>query len=154
MTLHRAAGPLLVLLGLLGAACGGAAPPPARVATSSFSCCTREDVERVWQPGETLTLHWIVTDGPRVAAPHAVKLTATLSGPYADAASLKGGGAAPRRLQSVLTTTDERTETPPVSAIVLPPDLAPGLYNLAFAIDFGGGNRMGGASVVRVGAPT
>jgi len=142
----------LVLLGLVAAACGGGAATPAPVATTSYTCCPRDDVDRVWQPGETLTLHWTARPGTRSGASHVVRLTATLTGPYADAGALKRGAAAARRLQNVVTTTDERTEPAPVSSIVLPSDLPPGLYNLATDVDLGGGSHAGGASVVRVGA--
>jgi hypothetical protein len=153
----RAVGSVLILLGLLCAACGGPSPHASGVsyATTRFTCCTRADVEQVWRPGETLTVHWIAQDGARTAdaAPHAVRLTVTLTGPYADAASLKRAAAAARRLEAAAITVDDRTATAPISAIALPADLPPGLYDLAFEVDLGGGNRMGGASVVRVDGP-
>jgi hypothetical protein len=146
---HLAVG--LVLVVLVAAACGGGAPAPTPAAATSYTCCLRDDVDRVWQPGETLTLHWTAKPGTGSGASHVVRLTATLTGPYADVGALKRGGAAARRLQNTVTTTDERTETAPVNSIVLPADLPPGLYNLATEIDYGDGNRTGGASIVRVG---
>jgi hypothetical protein len=112
------------------------------------------DVNRTWQPGETLTVHWIAKEASPTAdpTPHKIKLNTALSGTYADVGSLKAGARAAHYLQAATITVDDRTPATPVSTIPLPPDLPPGVYNLAIEVDFGGGNRMSAASVVRVGS--
>src|SRR5262245_54006723 len=142
------------LLGLALAACGSPPTPTVTYTRYQFTCCQASDVDRAWRPGETLTVHWIAKEGMPTAdaTRHRVTLSATLSGPYADAASLKSGAAATRRLQATTITVDDRTSAAPVSTIALPPDLPAGLYNLAIEVDTGQGNGMTAASVVRIGS--
>jgi hypothetical protein len=78
-------------------------------------------------------------------------LTAALTGPFANVGSLKNGAAANRTVRAVAIKTDDRTPTAPNSTFILPSDLPPGLYNLAIAVDFGGGNSWSAGSVVQVG---
>lgn len=119
----------------------------------TFTCCTASDIQSAWHPGETVSLHWIVVAGvtPDSRA-RPITMTAVLAGPYANVNGLKGGAPAARTLSAAALNTDDRNPTAPTSTFALPSDLAPGFYNLAFKVDYGGGNRVGGASVVQVGA--
>lgn len=114
------------------------------------------DTQSPWHPGETVSLHWIVAAAGATATadgrPHAITITAVLEGPYASVNVLKGGAPAARSVRAAPISTDDRNSTAPASIFALPSDLAPGYYNLAFKIDYGGGNSVGGASVVQVGA--
>jgi hypothetical protein len=112
------------------------------------------DVQSAWHPGETVSLHWIVVAAGATAdsRPLPITITAALAGPYASVNELKGGAPAARTLPAAALTPDDRNPAAPTSTFALPSDLAPGFYNLAFKVDYGGGNSVGGASVVQVGA--
>ena len=79
------------------AACGGPAAPPAPGPPSyQYTCCLKSDIERDWQPGQTLTLHWIARLEPAASMPknHLEVLSVQLEGPYPDVGALKQGGKA------------------------------------------------------------
>lgn len=144
---------VFVALFLLAPACGGT-QPSITFPTYQYSCCPAQDVNQVWRPGATVELHWIVQQGTPAAdtTPHPITLIATIKGPYTDVATLKKGAGATIIVQgSIIKTNDRRSGPAPVSTFILPPDLAPGYYNLEFKDDFGGGNSMGGASIIQVG---
>ena len=119
-----------------------------------FTCCTTSDIQSAWHPGETVSLHWIVVAAGATAdsRPLPIIITAVLAGPYVNVNGLKGGAPAARTLPAAVLNTDDRNPTAPTSTFALPSDLAPGFYNLAFKVDYGGGNSLAGASVVQVGA--
>ena len=99
-------------------------------------------------------MHWIVVAAGATAdsRPLPITITAVLAGPYASVKGLKGGAPAAKTLPAAALNTDDRNPKAPTSTFALPSDLAPGFYNLAFKVDYGGGNSLGGASVVQVGA--
>ena len=148
--------PRLAVAGIVaaGSLCGcspsSAGQPAVTYARYTFACCTASDIERVWHPGEIVSLHWIVVAAGATAdsRPRPITLTAVLAGPFASVDGLKGGAAA----RAAELNTDDRNPTAPTSTFALPSNLAPGFYNLAFKVDYGGGNSVAGASVVRVGA--
>jgi hypothetical protein len=144
----------LAVLGLFVGGCSSSAGQSGGTYPSyTFSCCQATGA-RGWYPGATVSLNWIVqqvgdtADNGRVA----LTLTASLIGPYPDVNSLKAGVPAAKTLQVPPVSTDNRTPTAPTSSLTLPPDFAPGFYNLAFTTDSGNGNSWGGASVIDVGA--
>jgi hypothetical protein len=120
----------------------------------TFTCCMASDVQSAWQPGATVSLHWIVVVAGATAdsRPVPVTITAVLGGPYSSVSGLKGGAPAARTLPAAAVNTDDRNPAAPTSTFALPSDLDPGFYNLAFKVDYGGGNSVAGASVVQVGA--
>jgi hypothetical protein len=145
----------MVVAGFLGACLpSSTGQSAATYARYTFTCCTASDIQSAWQPGETVSLHWIVVaeGGTADSRPLPITITAVLAGPYADVNGLKGGAQAARTLSAAALNTDDRNPTPPTSTFALPSDLAAGFYNLAFKVDYGGGNSIGGASVVQVGA--
>lgn len=152
--------PRLAIAGMVAAGfLGGCSPSSAgqsgvTYARYTFTCCTASDIQSAWHPGETVTLHWIVVAAGATAdsRPLPITITAALAGPYANVNGLKGGAPAARTLPAAALNTDDRNPTAPTSTFALPSDLAPGFYNLAFKIDYGGGNSLAGASVVQVGA--
>jgi hypothetical protein len=144
----------VLLTTVLIAGCGNAAQPAGRYPTYQFNCCSASDVNPMWQAGQTVDLHWSVEPGPSTAddIAHTIILTAVLSGPYADAPTLKKAGGATHFIQGPVIKTTNRDATPPVTTFILPADLPAGFYNLAIKMDFGGGNSMGAGSVIQVGA--
>ena len=152
--------PRLAIAGMVAAGfLGGCSPSSAgqsgvTYTRYTFTCCTASDIQSAWHPGETVSLHWIVVAaaGTADSRPLPITITAVLAGPYANVNALKGGAPATRTLPAAALHTDDRNPTAPTSTFTLPSDLAPGFYNLAFKVDYGGGNSMGGASVVQVGA--
>lgn len=58
-------------------------------ATFSYTCCTAADIDRVYHPGDVLSIHWIVQKGTPTSAtqPTHVNLSVRLTGPYADVSS-------------------------------------------------------------------
>ncbi|WP_341718621.1 hypothetical protein QQG74_02250 [Micromonospora sp. FIMYZ51] len=102
-----------------------------------YSCCETADLEKLYQPGQTFTLHWIV--GVRDAAattPVRVELQASLTGPYATEAQLKDAETGTVTVPGLATYTAEPvrpTGTPdeqPVSVIPIAPEAKPGYYKL------------------------
>jgi len=61
----RRAVPLLCLASAL-AACASA-PPVVREPGPRYTCCEAGEVDRVYQAGETLTIHWIVDPAARIS---------------------------------------------------------------------------------------
>src|SRR5229473_3226770 len=131
---------------LLVAACGVTGPNPVTYTAYQLTCCT--------QAGAEVDLHWTVESGTKttVNPTHKVVVVVTLTGPYADVVTLKQAKGGTHVVQGSVITMDDRVPPaePAVSIFLLPADLPPGYYNLAFNTDFGGGNSAGGASVVRV----
>ncbi len=154
--------PCLAIAGMVAAGLlGGCSPSSggqsgATYARYTFTCCTASDIQSAWHPGETVSLHWIVVAAGVTtdSRPRRITITAVLAGPYANVNALKGGPPAARTLSATPLNTDDRNATPPTSTFALPSDLAPGFYNLAFTVDYGGGNSLSGASVVQVGSAT
>jgi hypothetical protein len=142
----------LVLTPLILAACGNAAQPVGTYPTYRFTCCTGSDIKQVWHSGQTVDLHFMVETGPLTpdSAEHSLVLSASLSGAYADVATLKKAGG-PALIQGPVIKTTDRNPTPPLLSFVLPPDLPPGFYNLTIKWDSGGGNYWSTGSIVQVG---
>jgi hypothetical protein len=129
-------------------------PSPVTYTAYQLTCCTKADIEQLWHPGTEVDLHWIVESSTTTVNPaHKVVITATLKGPYSDIDTLKHASGATKVVQGSVITMDDSVPPPEpaVSIFLLPADLPPGYYNLAFKSDFGGGNSAGGASIVRVG---
>jgi hypothetical protein len=126
--------------------------PPA--VTVTYTCCVAADVETPYQPGQTMTVHWIVQtpDGP-VSGPPQVELTATLTGPYASADDLKAGAGAANTYTAAPVRPSGAPDEQPVSTIVIGTDAQPGLYNLVTSANQDGATS-GGSSVVRVDSKT
>ncbi len=124
---------------------------------TTYTCCDDEDVDTVYQPGQEMTVHWIVRPGADPAAkPAEVELTARLTGPYGDVSELKSAAGGTARPAVGEVTFEAQPVRPsgaagdrPVSVIPIAEDALPGYYNLIFAVHQGGGG-VGGASVVRV----
>jgi len=137
------------------AACGPGPGPVDPATPPSYTCCEQRDVERRYQPGQTLTLHWTVTPGRgRPPVTPQAELTARLTGPYPDAAALKAQSSGPEATGELsypaatvrpTGAADER----PVSVIQVGTDALPGYYNLTWSATEGHG-RVSGASVVQV----
>ncbi|MFD0783405.1 hypothetical protein ACFQZ8_05655 [Micromonospora azadirachtae] len=138
------------------AACGTGPSGPVTAAPATYTCCEAQDVDRPYQPGQTLTVHWIVEspDEPGGTPPQ-VELTASLTGPFATAGEVKAATGADPNAPGLATftaapvrpsgTPDER----PVSTIVIGPEAEPGYYNLVTSV--GGDDHTGSSgSIVRV----
>ncbi len=148
----RGVGPALCALALCSSYLG-AGQQPVTYTQYQFTCCTSADVNQIWQPGSTVELHWIVKTATVTAVnpTHSVVLTAELQGSYNDVAMLKQSKGATHIVQGSVIRADDRTSGAPITTFLLPADLPAGYYNLVFKDDFGGGNSMSAASIVRVG---
>lgn len=136
------------------AACGGSAQSGLTYPLYQFTCCTTADIDQVWHPGQSVTLHWIVqpagTTGDTTR--HQLVLSAVLMGPYSDVPTLKKGGPTAYAVQGPVVKTDDRTPAPaPTTEFILPAALPVGFYNLEVKVDSGGGTFMTASSVVQVG---
>lgn len=129
----------------------GPATPIVRHATYTYTCCATADVDTVRHPGDTFSVHWIVSEGSPTASDSAstVTLTAELNGPFADVTSLKAAPTSRLTLKAEPLVTTDRAGGEPVSTISIPADARPGFYNLAFSMESSGG-RVSGASIVRI----
>lgn len=160
MRAYRDALMLGVGLCVVAAAMAGCAeapkdPPGGAPATFTYSCCSDADVAQVVHPGDVLYVHWIVSPGPpsRSAGPVEVTLSASLTGSFADAAQLKSSLSEGVPPQPTATASPVRTTSQaggaPVSAIAIPSDALPGLYDLTTSVESGGGTLTGG-SIIRI----
>ncbi len=126
--------------------------PPATYSHYQYTCCDAADVQRVWHPGETLTMHWSPQSAQTTdSSTQMLTLTASLTGPYADVDSLKKGGAASISLKAAPVSASNGTHSSPVSVIALPAGLAPGLYNLTGTVASSGASSSG-SSIIQVAA--
>ncbi|MCZ7438130.1 hypothetical protein O7598_17100 [Micromonospora sp. WMMC241] len=138
------------------AACDAEPSSPETAASVTYSCCEAQDVDKPYQPGQTLTVHWTVepSDEPGGTPPQ-VELTARLTGPFATVGDLKAATEGTPSVPGLVTfaaapvrpsgTPDER----PVSTLVIDPDAKPGYYNLVTSV-VDGGSTAGGDSIVQV----
>jgi hypothetical protein len=116
----------------------------------SLKCCTQADINRPWQPGTTVDLHWTVGSDnllDRVFDTNPIHkgfITAFLSGPSGSSA-----------VHGSVIAVDDRTRpsTTPVTTFVLPADLPPGNYDLVLIWDDGSGSTIDPRNIVRVGTP-
>lgn len=141
-------------------ACSSQAPTEAPTgaatrATFSYTCCTAADIDRVYHPGDVMSIHWIVQKGTPTSAtqPTQVNLSVRLTGPYADVSSLKERGV--KGTSSISATpivTSDWVGGAPTSRLVIPANASPGFYDLSTGSK-SGGMTAGGASIVRVVAP-
>jgi hypothetical protein len=140
--------PVLALAALLSATACAPPPEPAPVTEIGYTCCDAKDVETIYHPGETMTVHWTVIH-PDAAPAHSV-LTAGLTGPYGDVDALKSSYG--HKGPSTFTATALRPVPgdKPVSTIVIASSAAPGFYSLTTAVTYGGGSKAGGGSIVEI----
>ncbi|MCZ7375291.1 hypothetical protein [Micromonospora sp. WMMC250] len=146
---------------LVVSGCGPERPTTAAGTPTTYTCCDGEDVDTVYQPGQEMTVHWIVKPGSDPAAkPTEVELTARLTGPYGDVSELKSAAGGTTAPASEEVTFEARPVRPsgaagerPASVIPIAEDAPPGFYNLIFALHEGGGG-VSGASVVLVAPKT
>ncbi|HEV7710632.1 MAG TPA: hypothetical protein VGP16_20730 [Asanoa sp.] len=147
MRLHVALVGFLALASLTACTAEPSTPP---AVTVTYTCCVATDVETPYQPGQTMTVHWIVqTPEEPVSGPPQVELTASLTGPYASADDLKGGAAGAATYTAAPVRPSGAPDEQPVSTIVIGADAQPGLYNLVTSANQDGATS-GGSSVVRV----
>jgi len=124
-------------------------PPGGVRATFTYGCCSAADLAQVSHPGGVVRLHWIVSPGPPSPSgrPLPVILSASLAGAYGDAADLKssvGHGEAPSSTSTASPVqTTSQAGGAPVTTIAIPPDAAPGLYDLTTVVESVGGKSTG-----------
>ena len=124
-------------------------------ATFSYTCCTTADVDRVYHPGDVMTIHWIVQRGAQTSAtqPTQVDLSASLTGPYADVTSLKEHALKDTAsISAAPTVTSDWAGGAPISRLVIPAKAVPGFYDVRTSSK-SGGMTAGGHGIVRVVAP-
>jgi hypothetical protein len=131
--------------------CGGNSSIPQTRTLYQYTCCQQADVEKSWQAGKPLTLHWMTQPaiGTPVPSSRYVELSAWLDGPYVDVSSLKRAGDRISALRAPVISADTWQPSELVSSIPLAADTPPGLYDMHFKVTFAGGS-MGGASVIKV----
>ena len=133
-------------------ACGSDSDSGTRDAVSSFTCCTAHDVNRVYHPGDLVTLHWIretsMATGPSEPTP--LTLTAHLDGAFAVVAEAKAPGArGTDPATAVPVHVTDRTMKSPISTFRIPAGAGPGLYNLTTRVASPHGSVSGG-TIIRV----
>lgn len=149
---------LSILLVAAVSACAGQGPQSDAVAQVTYSCCEAKDVETLYRPGQTLTIHWIVnrSDEPG-ATTQPVELAAHLTGPFATVEELKAATGDARAVPGLATfraavirpsgIPDER----PVSVITIGSAAGTGYYNLSTTVtQLDEGSRAGGDGIIQV----
>ncbi|WP_244933228.1 hypothetical protein [Micromonospora tulbaghiae] len=139
--------PLLAACGTEPSGTVAEVPPPA------YTCCQDLDVDRPYQPGQTLTVQWTVKspDEPGSTSPQ-VELTARLTGLYGTVDDLKAASAAPGLV--TFTATPVRPSGTPgersASTIVIGPAAKPGFYDLVTSVIGDGNTTASGSSIIQV----
>jgi hypothetical protein len=116
-------------------------------------CCTKGDIERLWQPGARVDLQLIPASSTRttVNPTHKAKGTALLMGPYTDMTAANQVSDRIHVVHGSVITMDDRLK--PSAAFItlqLPADLPIGYYKLVTKWDFGDRSFGEGESVVHV----
>ena len=138
------------------ASCTATTPTTTEIGPA-YTCCEAADVNRNYEPGDTLAIHWIVapdelsTGGPA----REVELTARLTGPYATVSDLKqategdktGTGRSTFIAEPIRPSGQPGEQ--PVSLVLIPPTAPPGFYNLTTAVSESGAT-VSGAAVIQV----
>lgn len=143
----------LALTSLTACSTGSSTSPAASPVT--YTCCAAEDVDTLYQPGQTMTLHWIVKSNDTAEGSPQVELTARLTGPYETVAEIKlmtsdaPGTPGHVTFAAVPLRPSGAPGERPVSTILIGSDAKPGYYSLVFSITEDGG-AVSGASIVRV----
>jgi hypothetical protein len=132
------------------ASCTATSPAPT-AAGPTYTCCQAADINRTYQPGQTLTVHWIVVPASGgIGTPTQVELRARLTGPHTTVDNLK---ATPDDTSPAFTAQPVRPSgqagEQPVSLIPIPPTAAPGYYNLITSVSDPAGS-VSGASIIQV----
>lgn len=128
-------------------------PSTSGAAAVAYGCCGADDLADV-HPGGVLSLHWTVSPGASSPSADAapVTLSASLTGPYADAAQLKSSVGldlpSPALTASPVLTTGQAGGAP-VTTIAIPVDAAPGLYDVTTVVE-SAGTRLTSDHIVRV----
>lgn len=119
----------------------------------AYTCCAAADVNRDYEPGQTLTIHWIVAPGKlsRDSSPRQIELNARLTGPYATVGDLKAAGdlAGELTFAAPPVRPSGQAGEQPVSSILIPPSAPAGYYNLVTSVTAPAGTTSG-ATVIRV----
>ncbi len=147
----RAVSALAAALALTACA-GTGSQAGSRHAVSTFTCCVGHDVNRVYHPGDLVTIHWIRETSVAEAGstPTPLTLTVRLEGAFAGVAQAKTPGAHGRDsvVAQPVEVTD-RTLEAPVSTLRIPAGAATGLYNLTTKVTNPHG-WVSGAAIIRV----
>jgi hypothetical protein len=107
----------------------------------TYTCCAEADVNKLYHPGDTISIHWIVVPSTTAPGGHApqVELRASLAGSFGTVGDLKqanGGGTV--RGDTTYEATPIRPSgqsgEQPVSLIAIPANAAPGYYNLTTSV--------------------
>lgn len=153
MRLFRSAVVAVLLLTL--ASCTATSSAPSETGPS-YTCCEAADINRDYQPGDTVAIHWIVVPGrlSSDAPPRELELNACLTGPYSTVSDLKeaNGGhdrAAGCTSSAVPIRPSGQPGEQPVSLILIPATAVPGKYNLTTSVS-GSDFSFGGASIIQV----
>jgi len=148
-----------VAIGALLFAVGACAGPPAPPPGPTYSCCASGDIDRIYHPGDTLSIHWIVhgPPAPSGAAPR-FELDVRLSGSFGSVEELKsqvvhagGQAAGPQTVAAAPLHPTGVAGEQPVSTILIPLTAAPGYYNLEFSVAEPGSTFSGG-SIIQIAA--
>lgn len=139
------------------ASCTAATSTTSSEAGTSYSCCEAADINRDYQPGDTLAIHWIVIPGSlRSDSPtRELELNARLAGPYSTVSDLKDANGDGQDLAAGFTLTaapvrpSGQPGEQPVSLVVIPLTAVPGFYNLTTSVGRPGFS-VGGAAIIRV----
>jgi hypothetical protein len=150
-----------VAVGALLLSVGGCAGP--RVETTyqgpTYTCCVAADIDRIYHPGDTLTIHWIVQGSPAPSgAVLRFELNAHLDGPFGSVEELKsqvvhakGQAAGPQTVAAAPVRPTGAAGEQPVSTIPIPLTAEPGYYNLETSVGAAGSTFSGG-SIIQIAA--
>jgi hypothetical protein len=144
---------LPVLLGAVLLLSGCTAPDVASsVPQYDYSCCSDQDVETIYSPDSTLSLHWIVTPTTvqTAAIPGATSLEAILYGPFKTAEDVKEDPHAGVGIKAPTLHPDVKAGSAETSEIAIPKGAEPGYYNLSFTVKWSPDFSTSGESIIRI----
>ena len=118
----------------------------------TYTCCVAADINQIYHPGDTLSIHWIVQGSPAPSgAVLRFELNAHLDGPFGSVTELKGGAAGKQTVAAAPLRPTGVAGEQPVSTIQIPLTAEPGYYNLVTSVG-ARGSTFSGASIIQIAA--
>lgn len=140
----------------IGVLLTGCATPLRTYQVHEYQCCSAADIDTIYSPGQTVSLHWtphrVSVTAP--VMPSGPTISANLYGPYASVSSLKvpstGPPGKPFATAKLLRPSIAIAQRSLSSDLPIPTDAAPGYYRVDTTTTWSKGNSTSGSSIIQV----
>ena len=140
----------------IGVLLTGCATPLRTYQVYEYQCCSAADIDTIYSPGQTVSLHWtphrVSVTAP--VMPSGPTISANLYGPYASVSSLKvpstGPPEKPFATAKLLRPSIAVAQRSLSSDLSIPTDAAPGYCRVDMTTTWSKGNLTSGSSIIQV----